>query len=142
MIVRIPPYHGEKYILLVQRNNSNGPFGPPGGTQAAFFVDGVRYLVDSKGAPYAVQGFKNHSIQTYEGAQEFPTETIVEFIYGIPFTLMLRNRIRFVTSVEAAKSQKEEQHELEAIWGPQATAEEPPPGVFGEVPMIPVGQYL
>ena len=115
MMMKIPHLQKEQYILLLQRNVGGMFNGGQVSAQTAFFVDGIHYLCDKRGVPYAVQGFRDNATDG-----EF---LVTEFVYGMPFTLLERDRVRFITPVDAAKQQKEEQSAIEKLF--EGTAQQP-----------------
>lgn len=120
IVVKTPRPEQEKYILLVARGGG-GMFGTPGGNQTAFFVDGLDYI--TVGGPTSPVVIAVQAYRVVNGEKE----TVAEFVYGVPYTLMPRKRVRFISHGEAAAEQKAEEDVVAKVYqpAPPATTEAP-----------------
>lgn len=93
-----------KYVVLVTRG------GMMGG-QMAFVADSIEYATDVEDRPTVV------SLLDKDG------EVVTAFPFGIPYQVVRRSQVEFLTAIDAAKRQKDEEDAVNALWKPEKDAE-------------------
>ena len=138
-----PPADDEagKYLLIVTR--SGGMMGAT--STVGFAVDRLVVQTDPKGRAYAIAAYRGDPVDL--GAL---AEKIIEFPLGTAYLLVPRNKVDFLTPVEAATRHKEEEDAINKVYKidegsePSAEAVELPGGAVifpGETKSFPNRMY-
>ncbi len=131
-----PPNPDEpgEYALIVRAGRAAA------GAESVFFIDGLTYLSDKSGKPFAIRAYRK------QGEAPEAAETILEFPVGLLFVLVKRRYTRLFSTVELATLEKEETEALRGIWGDKASltaqGEGGLPEPMAENAVLPTGQYL
>lgn len=87
------------YVLMVQRS-------PMSGGSSCFLVDELQFEKDNNGQPVSVKGIDKNGLVT-------------QFPYGTPYQLVRRGDVNFMTTLEMAKNQKEEEDAINEVLYPK-----------------------
>lgn len=116
-----------KYILVVPRIDSGGPFEPR--QYATICVDGITVNRNDKGEPQDITGYKDNY-----GSSGYNSTNVITFPASLPYMLLENDLVSWESAEESLRAEKEWRDKARSILG---EAEE-----HHAAPSAPGGQYL